>query len=634
MGAHRQLGLLCAGLLVVQLAAVAPSAVSASEGARAAEPTGAPSADERGRKKPVVTVNTHRRGPKASPRVIGSNHRFPFKGYGMWNTDTNAPDPRVVRGARRADINVLRYPGGSRANFFDWKEAIGPRDKRGCQVFGKLGAGKGIRALYGVREHMRFANMVGARTVITMPFMTETPRDAAAWVEFMNDAVGGRNPNGGKAWAAVRKKYGHPKPYNVRVWTIGNEPYLHNQRFWLGHNDGRALRRYVNGARIRYTKQQVGSECVFSSPDRRQQQQREILYPPLKPRSEKIFVKGTRWKRVKSVEQFGPKAKVYEVNNTTGKLTFGDGRHGKALPANPNVRATYTSVHAGFAQMRRAMKKADPSIRVCSEWSKPQFVRYMGQRGYDCLAAHPYRIFNIHFDGPLDAHDKMMAAERAASSLIPKLRRALRHVNRGNMPVIATEFGAITIPKQTEAPHWDHGMSDALFMASQVLGFVRRGVPLATGGALTSFNLRSTLGHKPSWTSSAWAVVTRQLSAAVHGGTVIGTRVARPPQRHAGSDSYPSLSTVSVRKGNRMHVVVVNRHPNNAVTADLRVRRANFAGKKIRIHTVVSAKPWTFNSPRKPHAVRAVTDTKRIRSQSPELRYRAHSVTVLSFRIR
>ena len=52
-------------------------------------------------------------------------------------------------------------------------------------------------------------------------------------------------------------------PYNVQTWTIGNEPYLHNQRFWLGHNDGKALRRYVNGASIRFTNQEVGKGCVF-----------------------------------------------------------------------------------------------------------------------------------------------------------------------------------------------------------------------------------------------------------------------------------------------------------------------------------------------------------------------------------
>ena len=567
--------------------------------------------------------------------IIGSNHRYPFKGYGMWNTTTNSPAPRVVSGARRSGISMLRYPGGSRANFFDWREAIGPRDTRGCQVYGKLGAGKGVRALYGIREHMRYANMVGARTLLTMPFLNETPGDAAAWVEYMNDPVGGRNPNGGKAWAGLRMKYGHKAPYHVRTWTIGNEPYLHNQRFWLGHNDKRALRRYVNGANIRFTNQEVGKKCVFRSGEARTRQQREIKYPPVAPKSETIKVNGRRWHRVGSLQSQGPNERVYVINNNTGKLTFGDGTHGQQLPSRARLRASYTSVHAGFAAMRRAMKNVDKSIHVCSEWSKPTFVRFMGQRGYDCLAAHPYRIFNKTFSSPLNAHDEQMRAERGASSLVPKLRRTLRRQHRPNVSVLITEFGTISIPKQPNAPHWDLGMSDALFMASQVVGFLRRGVPVATGGALTSFNLRSTLGDKPSWTRSAWAVTSGQLARVVKHGTVLGTRVTRGRYRYLkGNDKYPALMTVAIRKGHRGYLVVVNRHPTKSVTAELRIRHGKFSGDKIKVRTVASKRPWTFNSPRKPHAVRVLKDMKRVRGGTPQLRYRPHSTTVLSFRIR
>ena len=629
MGAHRYLGLGCAGLLLMQLAIVSP--------ASAAEPTdrSAPTeAAAQGKRPTVVNVNVKRRGPLASRLLLGSNHRFPYKGYGMYNTDTNSAAPRVVKGARRAGISALRYPGGSRANFFDWKEAIGPREKRGCQVFGKLSAGKGVRAFYGVHEHMRFSTRVGARTVITTPFLNENAGDAAAWVEYMNDPVGGRNPNGGKAWAVVRKQHGHPAPYNIKTWSVGNEPYLHNQRFWLGHDDGKALRRYVNGASIRFTKQEVGKGCVFASGEARGQTQREIKYPPVKARSETVRVAGNRWHRVKSVEAQGPNAKAYEINNSSGKLTFGDGEHGKAVPNGVHVRATYTSVHSGYAAMRRAMNKVDPSIKVCSEWAKPAFVRFMGQRRYDCLAAHPYRIFNVHFRNAIDAHDKMIAAERPASSLIAKLRRALRRVNRGDLPVMVTEYGTITIPKQTKAPHWDHSMSDALFNASQVVGFARRGVPLATGGALTSFNLRSTLGHKPHWTRSAWAVTSGLLSRVLNGSTVIGTQVARGPKRHSGAESYPALMTLAVKKGHRMHVVVINRHPTKAVRSELRLNGGKFAGKKIRVRIVESKNPSSFNSPRRPHAIRVLTNGKQIRGSSPTLRYRPHSTTVLSFRAR
>ncbi len=619
------------GLVMILLAVVLPAAFGPANGQAAS--TAAEAGPRRGA---IITINAHRRGPQASPMVLGSNHRFPFRGYGMWNTDRNAPEPRVVSGTRMAGISMLRYPGGSRANFFDWREAIGPREKRGCQVYGKLGAGRGVRATYGIREHMRFARRVGARTLITMPFLNETPRDAAAWVEFMNDPVGGRNPNGGRAWAGVRKQHGHPAPYNVRTWTIGNEPYLHNQRFWLGNDDGTAMRRYVNGARIRFTGQEVGKRCAFKAGEARlNQQQREIKYPPVAPGSETIMVRGKKWQRVKSVEAQGPNARVYEIDNSSGKLTFGDGEHGLSLPRKPNLRASYTSVHAGFAAMRRAMKNVDRSINVCSEWSRPAFVRFMGQRRYDCVAAHPYRIFSKTFANPLDAHDSQMDAERKVSRLLPRLRRTLKREHRSDVSVLVTEYGAISIPTQNHAPHWDLGMSDALFMASQVVGFVRRGVPVATGGALTSFQLRSTLGHAPSWTRSAWAVTSGQLSRVIRkNSTVLASKVSRGRWRSTRDERYPALITLAVRKGHRAYLVVVNRHPTKAATAQLRVRRGTIAGKRIRISTVVSRRPWTFNSPQHPRAVRVVSHGKRVGKGSPVLRYRPHSVTVLRFRIR
>ena len=49
--------------------------------------------------------------------------------------------------------------------------------------------------------------------------------DAADLVEYCNAPNNGSNPNGGTDWAAVRAQNGHPQPYGVRLFEIGNEPY-------------------------------------------------------------------------------------------------------------------------------------------------------------------------------------------------------------------------------------------------------------------------------------------------------------------------------------------------------------------------------------------------------------------------
>jgi len=49
-----------------------------------------------------------------------------------------------------------------------------------------------------------------------------TPEEAAAWVEYCNGSAD--TPMG-----RLRAGNGHPKPYNVRIWEIGNEIYGHWQ---------------------------------------------------------------------------------------------------------------------------------------------------------------------------------------------------------------------------------------------------------------------------------------------------------------------------------------------------------------------------------------------------------------------
>ncbi len=45
-----------------------------------------------------------------------------------------------------------------------------------------------------------------------------TPEEAARWVEYCNSTKN-------TYYTQLRKKYGHPEPYNVKLWGIGNELY-------------------------------------------------------------------------------------------------------------------------------------------------------------------------------------------------------------------------------------------------------------------------------------------------------------------------------------------------------------------------------------------------------------------------
>lgn len=583
----------------------------------------------------TVRVNTRRRGPGVSPLVLGSNHRFPYAGYGMWSRKADAPVRAALIGARRAGIKLLRYPGGSRANMFDWHQAIGPYSSRGCQVLGRYGLGGAVRAIYGIDEHMRFAAALGARTLFTVPIANETAGDAADLVEYMNTPVG-RNPNGGVAWARVRAKFGHSRPYGVERWTIGNEPYLRNQRFWMSDNYATALRQYTEGGRRRYRNEQVAKGCKLRgySERRLRHDRREILHAPVSKNAPVIVtVNGRKWRRVDDFAGVGRNKRVYAVNRNTGRLTFGNDRNGSRLPRGAKVRVSYTSVHPGFVDMAKAMHRVDRRISVCSEWARPNFVAYLKKRPLDCLAAHPYKIVTGRFASRIGAHNELIASERKASHLLPRLRAALRRHGHGSTSIGVSEYGAISVPKQPHAPHWDLGLSAALFKASQVVRMIGRGVPWAAGGALTSHSLRSTLGNPPRFTSSAWAVVARQLSPALRvGGRVVGSSVAHAPRRQVGQRSYSALSTVAVKQGHELWVVVLNRDPHRTVRAKLRLPKLRT--NRVSVRTVSAPKVWSYNTDRHPHSVRANTRAVRLEGKRPGLRFSAHSVTVLRLRLR
>lgn len=68
----------------------------------------------------------------------------------------------------------------------------------------------------GTDEWLAFCEMTGCEPLICINAGNGTPEEAAQWVEYCN---GGSDTEYGK----LRAKNGHPEPYGVRYWEIGNE---------------------------------------------------------------------------------------------------------------------------------------------------------------------------------------------------------------------------------------------------------------------------------------------------------------------------------------------------------------------------------------------------------------------------
>lgn len=139
---------------------------------------------------------------------------------GVVNADGSSR-PRVSNLVRALEIPVVRWPGGTYSLEYHWERAIGPLDRRPVtEDF----AWKGIdNNRFGTDEFLAWCRDVGTEAYINLNMGNQPPyagtlEEALHWIEYVNGPAG--SPFGRK-----RAANGHPEPYQVRYWGIGNENY-------------------------------------------------------------------------------------------------------------------------------------------------------------------------------------------------------------------------------------------------------------------------------------------------------------------------------------------------------------------------------------------------------------------------
>ncbi|MBI5324175.1 MAG: T9SS type A sorting domain-containing protein [Ignavibacteriae bacterium] len=113
---------------------------------------------------------------------------------------------------------LLRYPGGSFADISaaHWQYGLGNIDNRTSPnlCFESISQ----RFDFGTDEFISFCRMIGAEPHLTVNFVHGTPEEAASWVEYCNGTSDSK-------YGSIRAANGHPEPYNVKYWEVGNEQY-------------------------------------------------------------------------------------------------------------------------------------------------------------------------------------------------------------------------------------------------------------------------------------------------------------------------------------------------------------------------------------------------------------------------
>jgi alpha-N-arabinofuranosidase len=134
---------------------------------------------------------------------------MPADNINGWRADTTAI-------ARSLNSGMWRLPGGNFLSNWDWHGALGPRDRR-APMFDYAWSAMQPNDI-GMDEWMELTRLVGVEPYVTVDAGLGDANSAAEEVEYLNGSPDSE-------WGAKRARNGHPEPYRVKYWNIGNEPY-------------------------------------------------------------------------------------------------------------------------------------------------------------------------------------------------------------------------------------------------------------------------------------------------------------------------------------------------------------------------------------------------------------------------
>jgi alpha-N-arabinofuranosidase len=149
---------------------------------------------------------------------------------GMWEPDHATADEDGFRGdvlalVRELAVTTIRYPGGNFVSGYDWEDGVGPRELRPTRL--DLAWRSLEPNLIGTDEFIAWARKARVEPMLAVNLGTRGIDAARALVEYCNSPAG-------TCWADRRAANGHPDPYGVRLWCLGNEM---DGPWQIGHKD-------------------------------------------------------------------------------------------------------------------------------------------------------------------------------------------------------------------------------------------------------------------------------------------------------------------------------------------------------------------------------------------------------------
>ncbi|MFO7447376.1 MAG: alpha-L-arabinofuranosidase C-terminal domain-containing protein [Ignavibacteriaceae bacterium] len=128
--------------------------------------------------------------------------------------DENGFRKDYIEAMKELKITNMRWPGGNFVMGYNWQDGIGPKDKRPARI--NLAWGGIDNNHVGTDEWFALNKAIGSENIVCVNLGLSDIMDAVYWVEYCNYKKG-------TYYSDLRINNGHEKPYNVKIWDLGNE---------------------------------------------------------------------------------------------------------------------------------------------------------------------------------------------------------------------------------------------------------------------------------------------------------------------------------------------------------------------------------------------------------------------------
>ncbi len=132
--------------------------------------------------------------------------------------NTNGVRNDIIAALKKLKVGTLRWPGGCFADTYQWKDGIGPKNKR-PSIVNRWWGGVTEDNSFGTHDFLDMCKAIGCDPYLAANVGSGTVQNFIDWMEYVNYKPGS------SPMAILREKNGQKQPWDVKIWGVGNEAW-------------------------------------------------------------------------------------------------------------------------------------------------------------------------------------------------------------------------------------------------------------------------------------------------------------------------------------------------------------------------------------------------------------------------